>query len=62
MGSLERRIKNLESTIPAEGCPVCGYDPQSHMPYEIVFEDAEIEGEFEDNPRSRSSVTAAADN
>ena len=50
MGGLERRIKDLESTIPGDGCPVCGYDPQSHMPYEIVLDDAEDEERAEGEP------------
>ena len=39
MGSLERRIQELEGALSSDECPVCGDGPQ--VPYEIVFGDDE---------------------
>ena len=39
MGSLERRIQDLEGALSSDACPVCGNGPQ--VPYEIVFGDDE---------------------
>jgi hypothetical protein len=44
VGSLERRIEELEGALSPDVCPVCGEG--SGVPYEIVFEDAY----FEDKP------------
>ena len=47
MGSLERRIQELEGALSSEECPVCGDGPQ--VPYEIVFGDDE-DDYLEDEP------------
>jgi hypothetical protein len=42
MGSLERRMWDLESALSSDVCPVCG--DGSHLGCEVVFDDAESEG------------------
>jgi hypothetical protein len=48
VGSLERRVQELEGALPSEECPVCGHGPQ--VPYEIVFGDGDEDDYLEDEP------------
>ena len=48
MGSLERRIQELEGALSSAECPVCGHGPQ--VPYEIVFGYGDEDDYFEDEP------------
>ena len=47
MGSLDRRIQDLESALSSDECPVCGDGP--HASYEIVFDESEdVEDDLEE--------------
>ena len=48
MGSLERRIEELEGALSPEECPVCGHGPQ--VPYEIWLGDDDEDDDPEDEP------------
>jgi hypothetical protein len=50
VGSLERRIQELEGALSSEECPVCGHGPQVPYPYEIVFGDGDEDAYLEDEP------------
>jgi hypothetical protein len=40
MGSLKRRLKNLEAALVSDECPVCGLKPgEPIVDYEVVWED-----------------------
>jgi hypothetical protein len=43
VGSLERRMKNLEAALVPGECPVCGLDLNAPPEYDVVFEDTEGE-------------------
>jgi NAD-dependent SIR2 family protein deacetylase len=47
MGSLDRRIQELEGALSSDECPVCGDGP--HASYEVVFDESEdLEDELEE--------------
>ena len=48
MGSLDRRIQQLEAALTGDECPVCGLDPRNPMSGEIKVVWEDIDGEDPD--------------